>query len=245
MDSLASNKWSLWLLAFVCLFCSGCREEKKGKEEKPISDTRSLPPFEQLVLNGMGKVRLSPGTEEKIVIHTDSKLLSFLSTSVKEGQLLLEWLPTTAGEYSRDVVYDVTFKKLTSIRLAGQGEIKGDTPWDVEELKISLAGNGEIELELKGKIVDVEIGGRGAVVLSGEVEKQAISLNGFGSYDGSELSSESAYVSIAGVGDAMVDASSSLTVEIAGMGSLGYKGAPSIEKHISGIGRLYQFESGE
>jgi len=60
-----------------------------------------------------------------------------------------------------------------------------------------------------------------------------------GSFRAGELESQTALVTIAGTGSALIWAGDSLDVGLSGVGSLEYYGNPRLKQRINGIGRVH------
>jgi len=82
------------------------------------------------------------------------------------------------------------------------------------------------------------LSGLGKIQLDGETHSQTVNLDGGGSYRGENLKSETATISLGGVGSARVWAEGELKVDISGAGKVEFKGNPNIEETITGLGSI-------
>ena len=75
-------------------------------------------------------------------------------------------------------------------------------------------------------------------IVTGEVGKQSLLLNGAGAYDADDLKSQDAKVVINGAGDAKVWATETLDVSLNGLGSVSYYGSPQVTQSLIGLGSI-------
>ncbi len=84
----------------------------------------------------------------------------------------------------------------------------------------------------------INVSGAGNLTADGKVGNQKITLSGAGNYDGVDLESKTADVTIAGLGKVVVWTTDKLDVTISGTGGVDYYGSPQVTQQISGLGRL-------
>jgi hypothetical protein len=84
----------------------------------------------------------------------------------------------------------------------------------------------------------VTMNGVGSVTLQGHATALMLSVSGTGSFDGSELASQTATVTVGGTGDAVVQVSDTLDATVSGVGSIEYIGDPKVTAHVSGVGTI-------
>ena len=101
------------------------------------------------------------------------------------------------------------------------------------------SGSGSAVFDgLAATAVTVQLSGSGDIDLTGTTDAQSVALDGSGSYLGSQLTSRTSDVRIAGSGNARVHAASQLTAEITGSGSIRYTGDPTLSTRITGNGTV-------
>jgi hypothetical protein len=76
----------------------------------------------------------------------------------------------------------------------------------------------------------IDIGGSGAVGISGRADSQEVSISGSGAYRAKDLQSEEAKIDVSGSGSAIVNASEALEAKVSGAGSVEYVGDPTVEE---------------
>jgi hypothetical protein len=73
---------------------------------------------------------------------------------------------------------------------------------------------------------------------SGTADHLEVIVSGFGSFNGADLQSDSADVTLSGVGGATVWATARLNATITGVGSVTYYGQPAVTQTTSGLGTI-------
>lgn len=224
-------------IAAITLAAVGCRgiigERGSGNV---ITETRDVSGFSAIDLAGQGRVEITFGDTESLVIEAEDNLMPLLTSDVSGGTLELG--TTENINPTEDIVYSVTVVSLDGLFVSGSGEILAP---DVEgdSLELDVSGSGELLLsDLDIDAVAAEIGGSGSIELSGVASQLDASISGSGTLDAEALSVDRADVSISGSGDAVVDVSDELVADISGSGSIEYLGNPIVDSNVSGSGSI-------
>ena len=210
-------------------------------EERDVSD------FEEILVTGTGRVIITQGESESLTIETDDNLMQYIETEVKGKTLEIGFkdgvvFSTGSGRKVIDptdgFIFRISAIDLTSVTVSGAAKIEVDK-LKTDSLSIVLSGAGDINLDdLNAVDLDVLVTGAGDVQVIGAVETQSVKLNGFGRYQGFDLESQEASVTISGAGGAEVWVSEFLEVVISGAGDVKYYGSPDLNPEISGLGRI-------
>lgn len=201
-----------------------------------ITETRDVSGYNAIDLAGQGRVEVTFGDTESLVIEAEDNLMPLLTSDVEGGTLVLG--TTENIDPTEDLVYSVTVVELDGLFLSGSGEILApDVVGDGIELEVS--GSGAILLtDLEVDVVDAEIGGSGSIELAGVAERLNAAISGSGELDAEALSVDQANVDISGSGNAVVNVSDELVADISGSGSIEYVGNPTVDSDISGSGNI-------
>jgi len=78
------------------------------------------------------------------------------------------------------------------------------------------------------------------VTLAGTVDSQAVTISGTGDYNGENLQSAAAKVTVDATGNAVLRVSDRLDATVSGVGSVEYIGYPHVTKDISAVGSVEQ-----
>jgi hypothetical protein len=205
-----------------------------------IKETREAKSFDAIVVSGAFTIYLYQGDDESLVIEADDNLMQYIESGVRGGKLYLD--TKRFGFRSSTVKVYITIRDLEKIEVSGAVKIYGQTPIDFERLRIGISGAADLDLELFGEELELNISGAGKSHLTGEVDKATIELSG-----ASKLNAETMYtrlmnIEISGAGTANVNVEEKLVASISGAGNVRYIGDPSIQSNISGAGKVSRYK---
>jgi len=181
------------------------------------TESRSVPEFKRIGVNGSIDVTAKVGTPAAVDVTADDNLVEYITTEVKDGTLRIGTKPGSY-RFSKGVKVAITTPELE---------------------KVSIAGSSDVNVSgLAGPRFAADIAGSGDLHAAGRVDKLDASIAGSGDLALVELESRDAKVHIAGSGDAHVHATETLEVKIAGSGDVTYRGDPKITRSIAGSGSV-------
>jgi hypothetical protein len=180
------------------------------------SDTREIPTFDSIEVDGTVKLDFATGPLDRLSITGDENLLPLVSTTVTGTKLVVH--ETQAVHSKTPLVVSVHSPALTRIDAAG---ISGVIATGLHGTSFTYTSSGVANAELTGQVDSLEIqtGGTGEVHAAGLTAKQA-------------------HVAISGAGTVEVNATDKLKADVSGVGSVKYRGSPSVEKNVSGMGTV-------
>ncbi len=214
-----------------------------------VSETRPLPAFSRLDVDGLAEVALVQGTTEAITIEAPAKQLPKLRTAVHDGTLTVVngdsrgFFLGLFGGGAHPAKVTVTFRTLDTVRASGAVKLEAN---GLETDTLNVAASGAASLAIAGlDAKELSVAGSGAMKaeISGRVGDQKVSISGAGDYRAANLVSDNARVSVSGAGKVFVNAARTLDVRISGAGSVDYLGNPQVREEISGAGRVRRRES--
>jgi hypothetical protein len=156
---------------------------------------------------------------------------------VRDGTLFIDFerkvvLPT------KSIKFYLTMRDIRGLETKGVSNIEAEHV-DTDRLHIGISGTGNIEINsLTADQLDVNISGAGSFNAEGQVTSQEVRLSGAGNYDGEDLQSAEANITITGLGRVVVWATDSLDITISGTGGIEYYGNPRVNQQISGLGQI-------
>ena len=203
----------------LCVLVAGCGSfERIEGSGKVTTENRTVSGYDSVSLSGSGKLEIEQNGSESLSISADDNLMQYLTSEVKGHQLVLQVKSGVNLSPSKPIVFKVGVKDLKEVSCAGDTNavLKGIHS---EDLKLSIAGSGDMSAE-------------------GTADRQEISIAGSGKYVGGGLKSKDTKINIAGSGDAVLAASDNLDVTIAGSGSIKYYGDPKIKQSVMGSGTI-------
>jgi hypothetical protein len=234
---------TIWVLAGVftsgCIVIdlNGCSAQSVRGSGTVISESRQVPEFRELRLEGRGKVALTRGNRSSVEVTTDDNILPSIETEVTNGKLIISHekgknlRPTTLN-------FAITVKDLAGISIAGSGDIIGNEEFNSERLYTDIAGSGDIAIKVNADRLESSISGSGSISLSGSTNSYDARITGSGDIDAFELQARDSSVVITGSGNCRIRVSDKLRAKITGSGDVLYKGHPQISQSITGSGKV-------
>jgi hypothetical protein len=226
----------LLLYASIILILSGCGFKTIKGSGNVVSETRQVPEFDQIRLEGQGKVFLTGGANQSLVIKTDDNILPHIDTTVRNRKLVISHENVLLSP--TNLSFLITLKDLKGTSIAGSGDIKGNSRFVSDIFYAEISGSGSIDLELETIQLESEISGSGSINLAGLTDHHRARITGSGKIHAVDMQAKSASVSITGSGDCFLTASDQLKAKITGSGDVLYKGRPRIDKTITGSGEV-------
>ncbi len=222
------------LFISIPLFFISCNESIRG-DGKLTSEERIVDSFRDLKVSGMFNVVLVQG-EPSVLIETDQNLLEYISSEVKNEELII----SSGDKYfnTDQLVVTVFYRSLEEIQIYGACELVSNGSINSDELLIDISGAAEADLTLNVTKFRMELSGGGEMELHGLAEEVELEISGAAEVYAFNLESKRAEINVSGAGDVEINASESLSVDISGAGQVDYKGNPEIKWNISGVGEL-------
>lgn len=205
------------------------------------TEIRNTNDYDQISCSGSFDYILVKGKEGKIKIEGEENLLPYIITQVKGNSLVVKVEDnislSTSG--SKTIKITIPFESISSVALAGSGDLWTEDNINSDKLQVSLAGSGDVTIKTKSNAVQASLAGSGDLSLKGSTNKLKASIAGSGDIHAFELTSEYTDVAISGSGDAKVVSNKELKARIAGSGDIKYKGNPLKEDtKVSGSGSI-------
>jgi len=198
-----------------------------------ITKTRTVSNYDKIGVAGAFDVKLFKGNEAEITIKADENLMEYIITEVKNGNLKIKTKKGYNIRASKTIVITIPFDDISAVSLAGSGDIYSDDVLDTSNLKLSLAGSGDINLGVSTKNLETSIAGSGNMNLKGDSKEYTCSIAGSGNINAYKLKASKVTVKIAGSGNVKVHATNEIHAKSAGSGNIYYTGNPSVEKTSS------------
>lgn len=170
------------------------------------------------------RVHLKQGNRQEVTIKAQQNIIDLLDRDVRRGHWDIGLEDNVNLKRHDGIDVYITIPTVKKLSIAGSGSIRGKNAFkDINDLSVSIAGAGSIELEGNGADLDVSIAGSGDVELS-------------------DFIAQNCEVSIAGSGDCEINVAERLDVSIAGSGDVKYKGDPDkVKSSIAGSGNVRSF----
>lgn len=205
------------------------------------TEKRPVDGFTSIAFGGNATLTVIQGDAFLVEVTADSGLQERIGTSVNGSTLEIDQNYSMLGS-TPEVKVTVTLPSLTKVAVAGATttSVTGVTS---ESLTIVSAGASDITLEGDVHTLTVDVAGSGDVTLHGTGDATHISVTGAGNIHGSDLTAQTAQVSVVGAGDVELRVKDSLDVDVAGSGDITYYGDPAVSTDISGSGEIRRADS--
>lgn len=193
-------------------------------------EARRLDAFNAVELKGPFEVELIQGEEH--LVHIEARGTSVLSdviTEVRNGRLYVEH---RRNDYdyreSRRVLLTITCRELHELTAKGAYVIRNKDTIRSEKLIVETNGAGNMYLKVDVQTLDMRVRGVGNTDISGKAAKQIVRQSGIGNYRAFQLESDTADVSMDGIGNIEINVRKQMEVNSSGIGNVRYKGNPEI-----------------
>ena len=201
-----------------------------------ISEEREVPEFNQISVKGSGKVILSTGETQRVVVNTDDNIIGHIQTEVSNGKLVLSHerknlRPTV-------LTFHITAVNLAGVSISGSGDIIGNEEFNSDSFYADIAGSGDISMKISADRLESNISGSGSIYLSGSANSYDATITGSGDVDAFDLRAQASSVVITGSGNCRISVSDRLRAKITGSGDVLYKGYPEVNQTITGSGSV-------
>ena len=230
------------IIIILLAFTANVNAQWYGKKIKGngnvVTETRNVSDYSQIAVAGSFDVKLIAGKEGKLIIKGEDNLLEYLITEVKDGKLKIKWEKGININTTKELLVTVPFEDIEAVSLAGSGDVFSEDTIKTDNLKVALAGSGDVKLIINASSISSAVSGSGDIKLMGSSENLKCAIAGSGDINGYELVSDNVEVSIAGSGDIKVNAKENLKARISGSGDVYYKGNPRQDVKVSGSGSV-------
>ena len=238
------KKLILGMAAIMCVSVTNAQwwgsKKVKGNGEV-TTETRSTGDYDGVKCAGSMDYVLVAGTEGKITIEAESNLMEYIVTEIKNNNLIVKVKKgyNLKPSFNKTLKVTIPFKDISSVSLAGSGDVWNEDKIKSNSLDISLAGSGDMVLDVDANSVEGSLAGSGDMTLKGNTNDLTVKVAGSGDIDAFGLQANNTKASIAGSGDISVVSNKSLYARVSGSGDIEYKGNPDKEDtKVSGSGTI-------
>lgn len=183
-----------------------------------LTVSREVGNFTGVTLAGAGELRIRHTGTESLTITADDNLIDFITSEVRNGELLLGTDTNIRYRSNDPIVYELTVRDLDSLTVSGVAAV------DVTGIDTRL--------------FTVNISGVAMVEAAGTATRQKVTVSGVCRYDAADLESESVVIDVSGVSSAVVRARDELRGSVSGLSTLEYFGNPAVNVTVSDTSTL-------
>jgi len=234
-------KKSILIIAVLLVTALSFGQKKVKGNGNVTTITRNTSNYDGVKCAGSFDYVLVAGEEGNIKIEGEENLLEYIVTEVKDGSLIVKVENHMNLQSSRNNSIKVTipFKDISNVSLAGSGDLWNEDVITANDMKVALAGSGDLILKIEASHIKASIAGSGDLTLKGSTNSLDANVAGSGDFHGFDLQANNTDVSVSGSGDAEVVCRENLKARVAGSGGIEYKGNPKTEDtKVAGSGSI-------
>jgi len=196
-----------------------------------VTVNRTTESYDEIKCAGSLDYILVRGDEGKLTIEGEENLLEYIVTKVKGDKLVIKVEDgiNLRTSWNKTIKITIPFEDISSVSLSGSGDLYTKDVINARSLDVSLAGSGDVILDVEAQTVDGSVSGSGDLTIKGSTNNLEASVAGSGDFHGFNLEANNTVVSVAGSGDAEVVSKESLKARVAGSGDIEYRGNPKKE----------------
>lgn len=206
---------------------------------KVVTEIRQVADFEAIELRSHANVEIKKGSSFKVEVSDYENLLPYLTLEKSGTTLEIGVKKNTKIINSKTKVTITMPDPLYSINIKGSGNFYIDSPFK-DLSSVVIAGSGDVNSEVAQQLnkLEVKILGSGNVEFKGSAVEVDASIAGSGNIYLMQLSTKVANCNIMGSGDIEIKAIDSLKAKVNGSGNIRYSGNPVGEIKVNGSGRI-------
>lgn len=203
--------------------------------------------FSAVSASGAVNLYLRQGNETSVVVEASEQVQKYLVTEVQNETLRIyrdrnfSWKDLMGDNDENKVNVYITCPSLKAVTVSGASDVKGESTFTANDLRLQASGASDITLSVKAKNLEVSGSGASDIKLSGQADYQKVSISGGSEYQGYGLQSQSAQVEASGASEAYVSVEGDLKSSASGASDIRYKGkARLLSSNASGASSVRQ-----
>jgi hypothetical protein len=131
----------------------------------------------------------------------------------------------------------ISMKNISELQVNGNGKIVSENSIAADNLLLGVAGNGSMDLDIKGNTVKAEVTGNGTINLRGYASNIDALVSGPGSFNGFNCPLDNAKVKVSGSGVCQLNVTQTMDALVLGNGQVKHKGnTKNTTKKVYGSG---------
>lgn len=196
--------------------------------------------FDKVDLAAAAMVQVHPGP---FAIHADGDgdLVNRLDVQVRQGTLVIAWLPGQAPHNLHDEHLNVvvTMPRVAGASVSGAGTVAVDRA-EAPGFAGRVGGAGTLKIgTLRTGQASLDVGGAGTLDASGVADKLVVHLSGVGSVKAGALAAHAGLIDMSGTGSVTARVDGPVEVRMSGLGSVNVLGRSQCVVHKSGWGSVH------
>jgi hypothetical protein len=211
--------------------------------------TLELPEFKSIYVNSNYTVYLKQTNKQEVTVEALTEIFSVTDVKVENGILMINierkpenpnkslWAKIDDIKLNPTMKLYVSMKNIAELQVNGNGKIVSENSIASENITLGVAGNGSMDVDIKGNSVKAEVTGNGNLTLRGYATHIDALVSGPGTFNGFECPLDNAKVKVSGSGLCQLNVTQNLEALLLGNGQIKHKGnTKSTTKKIYGSG---------
>lgn len=197
--------------------------------------------FDKVDLAAAAAVQVHAGGAFAVHADGDADLVNCLDLQVREGTLVIRWLPGREPHNLRNehLHIFVTMPRVAGAAVTGAGTVDVDGA-EGPAFAGRVGGAGTLKVGgLKVGQTSLDVGGTGTLEAAGGTDKLVVHLNGVGSIKAGGLAARAGLIDMSGTGSVTARVNGPVEVRLSGLGSVSVLGQPKCIVHKSGWGSVH------
>jgi len=224
-------KKSAFLVIIVALLVSSCVIDGWGNgisgNGNVEEESRDVSGFSGVHASTGIDVFISEGSGFDVKVEADENLLEVILTELNGNMLVIKTDRVNIRSAKSKKVY-VTLPKLKELKISSAGDCKGMTPFNCDDLRVSISSAGDLKLDVEANRIDINISSSGDATLTGRTGVLDADLSSAGDLHAFDLIAKTVSVDVSSAGDARVHASEEISMNASSAGNIYYKGGAEV-----------------
>jgi hypothetical protein len=211
--------------------------------------TLELPEFKSIYVNSNYTVYLKQTNKQEVVVEALTEIFSATEIKVENGILMINierkpenpnkslWAKIDDIKLNPTMKVYISMKNINELQVNGNGKIISENSIAADNITLGVAGNGSMDVDLKGNTVKAEVTGNGNMVLRGYASNIDALVSGPGLFNGFNCPLDNAKVKVSGSGICQLNVTQNMDALVLGNGQVKHKGnTKTTTKKIYGSG---------
>jgi hypothetical protein len=211
--------------------------------------TLELPEFKSIYVNSNYTVYLKQTNKQEVTVEALTEIFSATDIKVENGVLMINierkpenpnkslWAKIDDIKLNPTMKVYISMKNIHELQVNGNGKIISENSIASDNILLSVAGNGSLDVDLKGNSVKAEVTGNGNMILRGYASTIDALISGPGTFNAFNCPLDNAKVKVSGSGLCQLNVTQNMEALVLGSGQVKHKGnTKNTTKKVYGSG---------
>ena len=211
--------------------------------------TLELPEFKSIYVNSNYTVYLKQTNKQEVVVEALTEIFSVTEIKVENGILMVNierkpenpnkslWAKIDDIKLNPTMKLYISARNIAELQVNGNGKIVSENSIAADNILLGVAGDGAMDVDLKGNSVKAEVTGNGNLTLRGYASTIDALISGPGTFNGFACPLDNAKVKVSGSGICQLNVTQNMDALVLGNGQVKHKGnTKNTTKKVYGSG---------